>query len=111
MQSIHCAISCCHADFPITHDPENPGKYGEESSVRYGDAYTPKNGVTVSITGIHTVRLMNIHKILITGMAGMARGHDPKEWSPLHEAKRLFRIWKMKAAVRDTKKLSLLWSE
>lgn len=78
-----------HADFPTPNDPEHPGKYVEEQRPVW-DAYTPKERRHGFITGIHTVRLMNI-KILITGIR-MARDTTLKSGRPCTKPKGLFRI-------------------
>lgn len=90
-----------HVDFPTPNDPEHPGRYVEEQRPVW-DAYTPKErrhgfGYWYSYGTFDEHK--NPHYWDTYG-----KRHDPKEWSPLHEAGKVVSYLKNEGNVRDTKK-------
>ena len=90
-----------HTDFPTANDPENPGQY-VESQRPVWDAYTPKERrhgfnywYSYGTFGEHK----NPHYWDTEG-----KKHEPKEWSPLHEAGQVVSYLKNEGNVRDAKK-------
>lgn len=77
-------IGKLHADLPLPNDPQRPGRYVEER-VPAWDAYTPperRHGFNFWYSyGTFDVH-KNPHYWDTDG-----RRHDPRVWSPLHEAK------------------------
>lgn len=90
-----------HVDFPTPNDPARPGHYVEDR-VPAWDAYTPKerrHGFNYWYSyGTYDVH-KNPHYWDTEG-----RRHDPKEWSPLHEAKMVVSYLKNEGNVRNPKK-------
>lgn len=90
-----------HAEFPTPNDPEHPGEYVEARRPAW-DAYTPKerrHGFNYWYAyGTYDVH-KNPHYWDTDGVK-----HEPKEWSPLHEAKKVVSYLKNEGKVRDRKK-------
>lgn len=90
-----------HVDCPTPNDPEHPGSYVEER-VPAWDAYTPKerrHGFDYWYSYGTFDEHKNPHYWDTEG-----KRHDPKEWSPLHEAKKVISYLKNEGNVRDPKK-------
>lgn len=90
-----------HVDFPTPNDPEHPGEYVETQRPVW-DAYTPKerrHGFNYWYSYGTFDEHKNPHYWDTEG-----RRHDPKEWSPLHEAKMVVSYLKNEGNVRDTSK-------
>ncbi len=90
-----------HVDFPTANDPEHPGKYVEEQ-VPVWDAYTPK-GRRHGFNHWYSYGTFDEHKNPHYWDTEGKR-HDPKEWSPLHEAQQVVSYLKNEGNVRDTRK-------
>lgn len=90
-----------HADFPTPDDPENPGYYVEKTRPAW-DTYTPQNrrhGFNYWYSyGTYDVH-KNPHYWDTEG-----KKHEPKEWSPLHEAKQVIAYLQNKEKQRDSDK-------
>lgn len=90
-----------HAEFPTPNDPANPGQYVEETRPVW-DAYTSKehrHGFNYWYSyGTYDVH-KNPHYWDKDGIK-----HEPKEWSPIHEAKQVVSYLKNEGNVRDTSK-------
>lgn len=90
-----------HVDFPTPNDPEHPGEYVEEQRPVW-DAYTPKerrHGFSYWYSYGTFDEHKNPHYWDTEG-----KRHDPKEWSPIHEAGKVISYLKNEGNVRDTKK-------
>lgn len=90
-----------HADFPTPNDPMNPGQYVEEQRPVW-DAYTPesrRHGFNYWYSYGTFDEHKNPHYWDTDG-----KRHDPKEWSPLHEAGKVVSYLKNEGDVRDSKK-------
>ncbi|NCC10140.1 MAG: arylsulfatase [Bacteroidia bacterium] len=90
-----------HTDFPTRNDPDRPGKYVEDR-VPAWDAYTPKehrHGFNYWYSYGTFDEHKNPHYWDTDG-----KKHEPKEWSPLHEAKQVIAYLKNKDRARDPKK-------
>ena len=90
-----------HADFPTPNDPENPGEYVETKRPVW-DAYTPKerrHGFNYWYSYGTFDEHKNPHYWDTDG-----KRHDPKEWSPLHEAKQVISYLRNDKNQRDSKK-------
>lgn len=90
-----------HADCPTPNDPNNPGNYVEEQ-VPAWDAYTPKER-RHGFNYWYSYGTFDVHKDPHYWDTKGHR-HDPKEWSPLHEAKMVVSYLKNEGNVRDTQK-------
>ena len=90
-----------HADCPTPNDPNNPGNYVEEQ-VPAWDAYTPKER-RHGFNYWYSYGTFDVHKDPHYWDTEGHR-HDPKEWSPLHEAKMVVSYLKNERNVRDTQK-------
>lgn len=90
-----------HADFPTPDDPENPGHYVENKQPVW-DTYTPperRHGFNYWYSyGTFDVH-KNPHYWDTNG-----KKHEPKEWSPLHEAKQVVSYLKNTQHQRDIQK-------
>ena len=90
-----------HADYPTPNDPQNPGHYVEEKPVPW-DAYTPKerrHGFNFWYSyGTYDVH-KNPHYWDTEG-----KRHEPKEWSPIHEAKQVIKYLKNEKNQRNSSK-------
>ena len=90
-----------HADFPTPNDPAHPGEYVEEQRPVW-DAYTPperRHGFNYW----YSYGTFDVHKNPhYWDTAG--KRHEPKEWSPLHEAKQVIAYLRNKEKQRDTGK-------
>ena len=90
-----------HADFPTPNDPERPGRYVEDR-VPAWDAYTPpsrRHGFNHWYAYGTFDEHKNPHYWDTEG-----RRHDPHEWSPLHEARKVVSYLKNEGGVRNPKK-------
>ena len=90
-----------HADFPTPNDPANPGHYVEDKTPAW-DAYTPKerrHGFNYWYSYGTFDEHKNPHYWDTEG-----KRHDPKEWSPLHEAKQVVSYLKNENGQRDANK-------
>ena len=90
-----------HVDFPTPNDPEHPGEYVETQRPVW-DAYTPKerrHGFNYWYSYGTFDEHKNPHYWDTDG-----KRHEPKEWSPLHEAKMVISYLKNEGNVRDTSK-------
>lgn len=90
-----------HADFPTPNDPENPGQYVEKQRPAW-DAYTPKER-RHGFNYWYSYGTFDVHKNPHYWDTE-GRKHQPKEWSPLHEAGEVVSYLKNKDRVRDAKK-------
>lgn len=90
-----------HVDFPTPNDPNNPGHYVEEQ-VPAWDAYTPKER-RHGFNYWYSYGTYDVHKNPHYWDTEGHR-HEPKEWSPLHEAKQVVSYLKNEGNVRDTQK-------
>lgn len=97
-----CAyIGKLHVDFPTPNDPEHPGEYVEGRRPAW-DAYTPKerrHGFNYWYSYGTFDEHKNPHYWDTDG-----HRHEPKEWSPLHEASKVIAYLKNEGNVRDTSK-------
>ncbi len=90
-----------HVDFPTPNDPERPGEY-VESQAPVWDAYTPparRHGFNYWYSYGTFDEHKNPHYWDTDG-----KRHDPKEWSPLHEARKVVSYLKNEGNVRDASK-------
>ncbi|MGN1217039.1 MAG: sulfatase-like hydrolase/transferase, partial [Phocaeicola sp.] len=90
-----------HADFPTPNDPENPGKYVEERIPAW-DAYTPKER-RHGFNYWYSYGTFDVHKDPHY-WDNDGKKHEPKEWSPIHEAKEVVSYIKNERNQRDTSK-------
>lgn len=97
-----CAyIGKLHVDYPTPNDPEHPGHYVAEGQPVW-DAYTPperRHGFNYW----YSYGTFDVHKNPHYWDTDGHR-HDPKEWSPLHEAQRTIAYLKNEGNVRDPRK-------
>ena len=97
-----CAyIGKLHTDFPTPNDPEHPGEYVEARRPAW-DAYTPKerrHGFNYWYSYGTFDEHKNPHYWDTEG-----KRHDPKEWSPLHEAKQVIKYLRNENQQRDASK-------
>jgi len=90
-----------HTDFPLPNDPENPGKYVDDEKPVW-DAYTPKerrHGFNYWYSYGTFDEHKNPHYWDTEG-----KKHQPKVWSPLHEAKQVVSYLRNEGNVRDVNK-------
>ena len=90
-----------HVDFPTPNDPENAGQYVEEQRPVW-DAYTPKerrHGFNYWYSYGTFDEHKNPHYWDTDG-----RRHNPKEWSPLHEADKVVSYLENEGNVRNPRK-------
>lgn len=90
-----------HADFPTPNDPENPGKYVEERIPAW-DAYTQKER-RHGFNYWYSYGTFDVHKDPHY-WDNDGKKHEPKEWSPIHEAKEVVSYIKNERNQRDTSK-------
>lgn len=90
-----------HVDHPTPNDPEHPGQYVEKR-VPAWDAYTPKER-RHGFNYWYSYGTFDVHKNPHYWDTEGNR-HDPKEWSPLHEAKQVVSYLKNEDGIRDPKK-------
>ena len=90
-----------HADFPTPNDPENPGHYVETQRPVW-DAYTPE-AQRHGFNYWYSYGTFDVHKNPHYWDTE-GKKHEPKEWSPLHEAEKVVSYLKNEGDVRDTKK-------
>lgn len=90
-----------HADFPTPNDPQHPGRYVEER-VPAWDAYTPRerrHGFNYWYSYGTFDEHKNPHYWDNEG-----KKHEPREWSPLHEASQVVSYLRNEGNVRDPHK-------
>lgn len=90
-----------HVDFPTPNDPEHPGQYVETQRPAW-DAYTPRerrHGFNYWYSYGTFDEHKNPHYWDTDG-----KRHDPREWSPQHEADKVVSYLKNDGKVRDGKK-------
>lgn len=90
-----------HAEFPTPNDPDRPGQYVEDR-VPAWDAYTPaerRHGFNHWYSYGTFDEHKNPHYWDTDG-----KRHEPREWSPLHEAKQVISYLRNEGGVRDEKK-------
>ncbi len=90
-----------HAEFPTPNDPGNPGHYVEDKNPVW-DAYTPaerRHGFNYW----YSYGTFDVHKDPHYWDTDGIR-HDPKEWSPLHEAGQVVSYLRNENGERDEKK-------
>lgn len=90
-----------HVDFPTPNDPEHPGEYVETQRPVW-DAYTPKE-LRHGFNYWYSYGTFDEHKNPHYWDTDGKR-HDPKEYSPMHEAKKVISYLKNEGNVRDAKK-------
>lgn len=90
-----------HVDFPTPNNPQSPGRYVEEQRPVW-DAYTPQSR-RHGFTHWYSYGTFDEHKNPHYWDTEGKR-HDPKEWSPLHEAGQVISFLKNEGKVRDSKK-------
>ncbi len=91
-----------HADHPTPNDPENPGHYVDTLKKEVWDAYTPKerrHGFNFWYSYGTFDEHKNPHYWDTEG-----KKHEPKEWSPIHEAKEVIKYLKNEKNQRDASK-------
>lgn len=90
-----------HAEFPTKNDPEHPGEYVETQRPVW-DAYTaPKSRHGFNYW--YSYGTFDVHKNPHYWDTE-GRRHEPKEWSPLHEAKQVVSYLKNEHRQRDGQK-------
>lgn len=90
-----------HVDYPTKNDPDRPGQYVEDR-VPAWDAYTPaedRHGFNYWYSYGTFDEHKNPHYWDTDG-----KRHEPKEWSPKHEADKVIAYLKNQGNVRDTSK-------
>lgn len=90
-----------HLDYPTPNDPERPGQYVEDRMPAW-DAYTPaerRHGFNYWYSYGTFDEHKNPHYWDTNG-----KKHEPREWSPQHEADKVVAYLKNKDNVRDTSK-------
>ena len=90
-----------HADYPTRNNPQIPGEYVDNSKVVW-DAYTPKER-RHGFNYWYSYGTFDVHKNPHYWDNDGQR-HEPKEWSPLHEAKEVISYLKNERKQRDTQK-------
>ena len=90
-----------HADHPTPNSPQDPGKYVEASKVVW-DAYTPK-GKRHGFNFWYSYGTYDVHKNPHYWDSEGKR-YEPKEWSPIHEAKQVIKYLKNEEGQRDPAK-------
>lgn len=97
-----CAyIGKLHVDFPTPNDPEHPGEYVESRRPAW-DAFTPKSR-RHGFNYWYSYGTFDEHKNPHYWDTDGHR-HEPKEWSPLHEASKVVAYLKNEGNVRDVSK-------
>lgn len=90
-----------HADFPTPNDPANPGQYVETQRPVW-DAYTPKER-RHGFNYWYSYGTFDVHKNPHYWDTE-GQKHEPREWSPLHEASEVVSYLQNQGKVRDAKK-------
>lgn len=90
-----------HADYPTPNDPQNPGHYVEDKPVPW-DAYTPKER-RHGFNYWYSYGTYDVHKNPHY-WDNEGNRHEPKEWSPIHEAKQVIAYLKNKKQQRNASK-------
>ena len=118
ISSLHSDISCIsdifsqsgydcayigkwHADHPTRNNPQNPGQYVDSCKVVW-DAYTPKEK-RHHFNFWYSYGTYDVHKDPHYWDNEGLR-HEPKEWSPIHEAKTVINYLQNKENQRDFSK-------
>lgn len=97
-----CAyIGKLHAHTPLRNDPDRPGQYVEDR-VPAWDAYTPANQ-RHGFNYWYSYGTFDVHKNPHYWDTN-GKKHEPKEWSPIHEAKKAVSYIKNEDNVRDSNK-------
>ena len=101
-----CGYECAyigkwHADHPTRNNPQMPGQYVESNKVVW-DAYTPEER-RHSFNYWYSYGTFDVHKNPHYWDNNGQR-HDPKEWSPIHEAKQVIKYLHNKNKERDASK-------
>ena len=90
-----------HVDFPTPNDPQRPGHYVEDRIPAW-DAYTAPNR-RHGFNYWYSYGTFDEHKNPHY-WDNEGQRHDPREWSPLHEAKQVVSYLRNEGNVRDPKK-------
>lgn len=90
-----------HADHPTRNNPQAPGEYVDNSKVVW-DAYTPKER-RHGFNYWYSYGTFDVHKNPHY-WDNEGKRHEPKEWSPLHEAKEVISYLKNERNQRNTQK-------
>ena len=90
-----------HVDYPTANDPQRPGHYVEDRIPAW-DAYTPA-GRRHGFNYWYSYGTFDVHKDPHY-WDNEGNKHEPKEWSPLHEAGKVVSYLKNEGNVRDPKK-------
>lgn len=90
-----------HADHPTPNDPNNEGHYVDNSQVVW-DAYTPKEK-RHGFNYWYSYGTFDVHKNPHY-WDNEGKKHEPKEWSPIHEAKQVIKYLKNQENQRDASK-------
>ncbi len=97
-----CAyIGKLHAQTPLRNDPDRPGQYVEDR-VPAWDAYTPASQ-RHGFNYWYSYGTFDVHKNPHYWDTD-GKKHEPKEWSPIHEAKKAASYIKNEGNVRDSSK-------
>ena len=90
-----------HADHPTPNDPQSPGHYVESKRVVW-DAYTPKEK-RHGFNYWYSYGTFDVHKNPHY-WDNEGKRHEPKEWSPIHEAKQVIHYLRNDNGQRDASK-------
>ena len=90
-----------HANHPTRNNPQAPGEYVDNSKVVW-DAYTAKEH-RHGFNYWYSYGTFDVHKNPHY-WDNEGKRHEPKEWSPLHEAKEVISYLKNERQQRDTSK-------
>ena len=90
-----------HAHHPTRNNPQAPGEYVDNSKVVW-DAYTPEEH-RHGFNYWYSYGTFDVHKNPHY-WDNEGKRHEPKEWSPLHEAKEVISYLKNERQQRDTGK-------
>lgn len=101
-----CGYECAyigkwHADHPTPNNPQAPGTYVESKKVAW-DAYTPKEK-RHGFNYWYSYGTYDVHKDPHY-WDNEGKRHEPKEWSPIHEAKMAIKYLQNKEGQRDAAK-------
>lgn len=101
-----CGYECAyigkwHADHPTPNNPQAPGNYVDGSKIVW-DAYTPPEK-RHSFDYWYSYGTYDVHKNPHYWDNNGQR-HEPKEWSPIHEAKQVIKYLQNKENQRDNSK-------
>ncbi|MCU4174014.1 sulfatase family protein [Carboxylicivirga sp. N1Y90] len=90
-----------HLDYPLPNDPANPGNYVDPRTPAW-DAYTPKDK-RHGFDYWYSYGTWDVHKNPHY-YDNDGKRHEPKEWSPQHEADQVISYLKNENGQRDTEK-------